>query len=120
MHIQGNPVEIQTPTQWKLIIGRMTTPVCYRPAVFVNRLRLIALPVQHGKFRSKFKNFIISNFRTFLKSFPNLKLHNLKLPNLGCVFTRFIWPAPIKTIFILEFLCNSSAANHWSGDNTAP
>lgn len=66
MYIQGNPSEIQTPTQGNLIGRNMTAPsLCYRPAVFFHPLRLIALSLPQGKFgaglKCRYLNCIIFN-----------------------------------------------------------
>jgi len=65
------------------------------------------------------KKFIISIVQTFQKVFQAWNCVNLELPNPESVYTPFIWPAPIKTVYILWFLCHSTAVNHWSEDNTA-
>ena len=102
-----------------MIICTISTPVCYRPAIFVHRLRLIALSVQHGKFRRNFQKLYYFNFLNFSKIFQAWKLRNFKLHNTSIAFTPFVWPPPIKTIFILCFLFHSSVLNHWSEDNIA-
>jgi hypothetical protein len=64
------------------------------------------------KISTQLLKILLFQFFKLFKKFSKPEIAYLKLRNPGCVYAHFIWPAPIKTIYILWLLCQSSAVNH--------